>query len=513
MTVITRRSALLTLGGLAAAACGKVEMPAMPSAIKKLTGPSEDPTAEGKMISRLARRELDPDAMLKDQDKVLRFQRAEAVYGLAYTPEFQRYLDRVAHRLLDKSPAPNLPVHVIVVTSHDWAASVLPPGLIFVPIALLEHLDNEDELAFILAHECSHLLFRHHDSDWLVRSQKQAIAVGELAMAARTTLAPRARDGKLTDTMKAAQASLIASDRIIAPAWSRTQEEQADVLGLDLMILAGYNPEAGVDVLRKMSAWQKGAGKVYQDTPDQLIREESRVDRGQQSGLQPQIQQLWNTALESAQSTLQTLSQSHPDPDKRLEIVQTYYAREYPNVDLPDLTVQAWRAARSQSQTRDVIARYGRAFEAWDRIRDHDARAAERLALESAQGPTSSHNFPRYTLAEVYALTSRRERAFESLRIALEAPEPALESYLTLATLYERAGRLKDSVAVLESARPKFADHPRAWPYLIRLYRRTGREADASQLQLRCQVEFPDFRKLCAGTDQTVAPASTTPSR
>ena len=35
------------------------------------------------------------------------------------------------------------------------------------------------------------------------------------------------------------------------------------------------------------------------------------------------------------------------------------------------------------------------------------------------------------------------------------------------------------------------------WPDLIRMYRRVGRPAEASQLQLRCQVEFPDFKKLC----------------
>ena len=57
--------------------------------------------------------------------------------------------------------------------------------------------------------------------------------------------------------------------------------------------------------------------------------------------------------------------------------------------------------------------------------------------------------------------------------------------------------RLREALQVLEAARPKFADHPRMWPDLIRMYRRVGRAAEASQLQLRCQVEFPDFKKLC----------------
>ncbi len=158
-----------------------------------------------------------------------------------------------------------------------------------------------------------------------------------------------------------------------------------------------------------------------------------------------------------------------------------------------------WWAVRSRPGVREVLTRYDRAFEARARLRDRDLREAQRLAHEAVQGVTATHNFPRFTLAEVQWLAGRRDQAVEHLRVALRAPEPALETYIVLASLQERAGRTAEALAVLEGAREPFADHPRAWPHLIRLYRRARRPDDAAQLELRCRAELPDRRDLCEG--------------
>ncbi|TMK76082.1 MAG: hypothetical protein E6G47_14605 [Actinobacteria bacterium] len=171
--------------------------------------------------------------------------------------------------------------------------------------------------------------------------------------------------------------------------------------------------------------------------------------------------------------------------------------REYADLTPPDVSDRPWKAARSKPQIREIFQRYEWSFTAMDKLQDHDLREAERRAQEGLKGFVRTHNFPRFALAEVYGELRRSDRVAENLRAALEAPEPALESSLRLAALHERANRPRDAMQVLEAARPKFADHPRMWPDLIRIYRRVGRAADASQLQLRCQVEFPDFKKLC----------------
>lgn len=507
MTGVTRRSAIGLLGGLACGCAGK-SIPGLSS----LTGPSESPSADGKMIQRYAKRNLEAEAMRKEQDRILRFQRAEAAYGLVYAPEFQQYVDSVMRRLLAKAPVPGVPARALLVTSRDWTANSTPPGLVFVPLGLVETLDDEDQLAWVLAHEISHVLFRHHDSDWLVKSQKHAIAVGELALAARTAVEGRtaAQSGPLSPSgMLAAQAVLAASDKVLAPAWTRNQEQQADLLGIDIMIAGGYNKTAAVDVLEKMVRWRNGAaGRSYLDAQRELAREASRageakpVDgraRGQRDA-QADFQRFWQTASQSIQEFVQNISRPHPEPEKRLELVQQYLYREYRDVTPPEAKVHRWTGARGGPQTHEVFTNYARAFEARAKLRERDLQGAESRAQEAIQGFTRGHNFPRYTLAQVYARSNRIDRVVENLRIALEAPEPALETYLGLAALHERSNRPREALEILETARSRFADHPRAWPSLIRLYQRVGRAQEASQLQLRCQVEFPDFRQLCAGT-------------
>lgn len=502
---VTRRSVVGLLGAIACGCAGGGVPPPL-----RLGGAGEDPSADGKMIARYARRELDPATMASEQDRILRFQRAEAFFGLVYAPQLHRYLESVMRRVLARAPVPQLPARPVLVISRDWTANSTPPGLVFIPMGLVENLADEDQLAFVFAHELSHVLFRHHDSDWLVRSQKHAIAAGELVLAARSATGSRAEQaGPLSPAgMLAAQAVLAASDKIIAPAWNRNQEHQADLLGIDLMIAAGYNPGAAVEVLEKMVQWRKAAGRAYVDAPREPAREASdgsdgRGGRSQgrgRSDAQPDFQQLWRTLSAAIQRSLEGLSRPHPEPEQRLELVQQYLFREYRDLPPRDASVRPWEDARGQPQTREVFTRYARAFEARAKLREPDIREAERRALEAVQGFTRSHNFPRYTLAEVYARSNRRDQVVENLRAALDAPEPALETDLRLAELQERSGQPREALATLEAARAKFADHPRAWPDLIRLYRRAGRTQEASQLQLRCQIEFPDFRQLCAGT-------------
>jgi predicted Zn-dependent protease len=492
---IPRRAALALLGAWASG-CAST---GLSDGLKRLTGGGDDPAGGGRMVQRYARRPFDPAAMRAEQERVLRLQRAEAAYGLVYLPELHDYLDRVALRVVRTSPAPEVAVRVLLVTSRDWAANATPPGVIFLPMGLVEQLDNEDELAFVLAHEIAHVLLRHHESDWLVESQRQAIALGELAMAARTALAPQtARADSVTPaTLGAAKAVLVVSDRMIAPAWTRTQERQADLIACDLLVAAGYNPGAAVEVLRKLAAWRKAAGQSYQPAPREPRRDTQSPQRRRSGsgGLEPN----WDSIAATLQSGFEGLAQTHPDPEERLTVAQAYLVREYADLDPVDVTVGPWRAVRGRPGVREVFTRYGRAFEARARLRDRDLREAQRLAQEAVQGVAATHNFPRFTLAEVQWLAGRRDQAVEHLRVALRAPEPALESYLVLASLHERSGRPAEALAVLERAREPFADHPRTWPHLIRLYRRTRRSEDAARLELRCRIELADQRELCEG--------------
>ncbi len=115
-------------------------------------------------------------------------------------------------------------------------AFALPGGYIFVSRSLMELCNqNQDEIAFILGHEMSHVI-RGHAMDRIVTNS--AIALGSRFISAR---------GSLTGLLNTVGVKLIKS------AYSQDIEMEADKLGLRLVVAAGYNPKAAAVMLSRLA--------------------------------------------------------------------------------------------------------------------------------------------------------------------------------------------------------------------------------------------------------------------
>jgi predicted Zn-dependent protease len=119
---------------------------------------------------------------------------------------------------------------------------------------LVEKLNLTDaELAAVLGHEISHAL-REHTRERVSRAYAQQLALAGVAVV--TGAGAGALD----------LANQVASVTFQLP-HSREQEAEADVMGLELMARAGYNPHAAVSVWQKMmSAQQGGASPEFLST-------------------------------------------------------------------------------------------------------------------------------------------------------------------------------------------------------------------------------------------------------
>jgi len=126
--------------------------------------------------------------------------------------------------------------HIGVIKSDAINAFAMPGGYILLSSGLLKSLDSEDELAFVLAHELSHVARRHH---------YQVVQRQRLADQAAKGLQAVTQDG---DTAKLAQAS----GQIYARGLDKTAEFESDRLGAEIMTRAGYDPAAALSVLEKL---------------------------------------------------------------------------------------------------------------------------------------------------------------------------------------------------------------------------------------------------------------------
>ena len=134
----------------------------------------------------------------------------------------------------------------------DWEVNVfkddsinawcMPGGKIGVYTGIIEKLNlTDDELAAVMGHEIAHAL-REHSREQASTNVVQQLGVKLAARAAKV-------DEGIVGT--------VAKYGFELP-FSRSHESEADVIGLELMARAGYDPNAAVNVWRKMSA-QGGA--------------------------------------------------------------------------------------------------------------------------------------------------------------------------------------------------------------------------------------------------------------
>ncbi|MCW3104172.1 MAG: Peptidase family [Bacteroidetes bacterium] len=130
-----------------------------------------------------------------------------------------KYVNRVADELLKGQPALRQQLHIYVTRSPDVNAYAFDKGFIFVNAGLLAQLENEAQLAYILAHEITHVIRKHSVTQYIENIKLE----NGTSNYERGTMEERA----------------LARYR-----FSKEQESEADAEGLKLMKQSGYSIKA-----------------------------------------------------------------------------------------------------------------------------------------------------------------------------------------------------------------------------------------------------------------------------
>lgn len=157
-------------------------------------------------------------------------------------PIIAEYVNRVGQNLVRNSDA-KVPFTIKVIDSEDVNAFALPGGFFFVNSGLILKADNEAELAGVMAHEIAHVAARH--------GTRQATR-GQIANLATI---PLIFMGGWAGYGIRQGASLLVPMGFLQ--FSRSFESEADLLGLEYMYKAGYDPTAFVDFFEKIQSLEK----------------------------------------------------------------------------------------------------------------------------------------------------------------------------------------------------------------------------------------------------------------
>jgi len=152
------------------------------------------------------------------------------------------YVNRVGQNLVRNSDT-KVPVTIKVLDSEDVNAMALPGGFFFVNSGLILKAESESELAGVMAHEIAHIAARHGTRQ-ATRGQIVNLATIPLIF----------MGGWTGYGIRQATSILVPLGFL---SFSRGFESEADMLGLQYLYKAGYDPTSFVDFFEKIQSDEK----------------------------------------------------------------------------------------------------------------------------------------------------------------------------------------------------------------------------------------------------------------
>ncbi|MBN2070310.1 MAG: M48 family metalloprotease [Candidatus Krumholzibacteriota bacterium] len=183
-------------------------------------------------------------------------------------PEVSGYVQRVGNRLVQVCDRRDIEYHFAVINKDELNAFALPGGYIYIYTGLLSELDDEAQLAGVLAHEIGHVASRH--------STERLTAMYGYQILSSLIL------GDNPGQMAQLVSNIFSTGGFLA--YSRTNEFEADRLGSKYSNSAGYDPNGIVELLGKLhSTEEREPGKLeellstHPPTSDRIARTKTIV--------------------------------------------------------------------------------------------------------------------------------------------------------------------------------------------------------------------------------------------
>jgi len=370
-------------------------------------------------------------------------------------PDTTDYLNALGYKLVAASPARYMDFEFFAVKDPMLNAFALPGGFIGVHSGLIVGAATESELASVLAHEIGHVEQRHIARMLAKQRDGTLIAIGALLLA---LLAARSGSSSSGDAAQAAVAAGQAAAVQQQLNFSREAEREADRVGYQTLVAAGFDPAGMASFFARM---QQGT-RVYESAaPEYLRTHPMTVER---------MSDIQNRVRESK-------VRARPDSlDFHLVRARLRLLQDDSNQALRDSALYFRTQIESGSTSSIASAYYGLAL-AQLALNDFAP------ALESAKKARRSSQAPSPMLdkllaqAQFFAARNEAERT-EAIRLAREATNRYPLSRLTVLNyvdLLQRNEQNEEAIAFLRDQLALPRSEPKLFELMARSYERLGR--------------------------------------
>jgi predicted Zn-dependent protease len=389
-------------------------------------------------------------------------------------PLLTEYLRLLGSRLASQVNSGDFDFEFFVIDDSSINAFAMPGGVIGVNAGLLLATDNESELAGVVAHEVSHVTQRHIARAMYDQQRASIVSIATMLAGILLATASDASGDAVTGIAAASQAAAL--QRQIN--FTRSNELEADRIGMDVLAKAGFDPTGMVSFFEKLSRRENSAAQAIPEMLRTHPVGSGRISESRsRARLLPRVTREDSIAYGLAKARLRVLSARIPgdavayyelhkdskDPADRygraLSIMSVGRADEserlFRELSEEHPSVMAFRIGRAEAlmengleqQALDVygeanglsprntplaisygeaLLRMGRADEAHalllDLLNNTDATPPQIELLARAAGAEGDTVNAHHYMAEYYASLGDLRRAIDQLRLALALP-------------------------------------------------------------------------------------------
>jgi Zn-dependent protease with chaperone function len=168
-----------------------------------------------------------------------------------------KYVQQLGAKLVANAPGQKWPYSFHVINQKEINAFAIPGGPIYVNLGTIQAADNEAQLAGVMAHEISHIVLRHGTRAATRQMQAQ--------------LPLQILGALIGNSSVLAQLTQLGINFGVGSYFlrnSRQSENEADLLGTDIMYDTGYDPKQMAEFFRKLEAEGNAGIQFLSDHPN-----------------------------------------------------------------------------------------------------------------------------------------------------------------------------------------------------------------------------------------------------
>lgn len=239
------------------------------------------------------------------------YQKAIASGEVLRDPRQEQRVASIIERLLGVTPSTG---HwkVLLIDDPAFNAMTAPGNHIYVFRGLLERLQDDGEVAAVLAHEIAHRLAQHE-----VKSGEERLGEGlaMLAVIAAGAAVAAQEDSTAEDVEGVMGSTMVLGQGFTSLRYSKDKEREADLIGMFLLADAGFDPIASARVwVTRMASGPNESSDFFSTHPLSSDRYNAAIE------LVPQARVRYQQAISRRTDFAKQTNQSVVEPSVRLEV-------------------------------------------------------------------------------------------------------------------------------------------------------------------------------------------------